>query len=80
MYFGKGKSKRPYYKILKQKNVFIYAGVDRRLLLICLEIMCDLGYNKLAHQKQVASCCENRSENEVKDSGSLLTDKASVNF
>ena len=79
-YFGKEKSKRRYYKILKQKNVFIYPGVDRSGLLKYLEIFCDLGYNQLAHQTHVASLCENLSENEVQESGSLLTDNASVNF
>jgi hypothetical protein len=44
-YFGKEKSKCRYYKILKQKNVFIYPGVDRSGLLKCLEIVCGLVYN-----------------------------------
>jgi hypothetical protein len=39
-YFGKEKSKRRYYKILEQKNVLIYPGVDRSVFLICLEIVC----------------------------------------
>jgi hypothetical protein len=45
-----------------------------------MEIVCDLVCNQLAHQKQVASFCGNRSANEVKESGILLIDKASVNF
>lgn len=66
-YFGKEKSKRRYYKILKQKNVFIYPGADRSGLLKCQEIVCDLGYNQLDHQTLVVSLCENLSENEVKE-------------
>jgi hypothetical protein len=62
-YFGKEKSIRRYYKILKQKNVFMYSGVDRRGLLKCLEIVCHLGYDQQAHQNQVASFCGNPSEN-----------------
>ena len=65
---------------MKQKNVLIYPGVDRSVFLTCLEIVCGWGYDQLAHQKQMVSFGENLSENEVKESGSFLTDKASVNF
>jgi len=58
----------------------MHPGVDRSGLLKCLEIVCDLVYNQLTHQTHVANLCENLSENEVKENGSLLTDKASVNF
>jgi hypothetical protein len=61
-------------------DVFIYPGVDRSGLLTCLGIACVLEYDQLAHQTQVASVCENISENEIKESESLLTEKASVNF
>jgi hypothetical protein len=50
------------------------------VFLICLEIVCGWGYDQLTNQKQMASFCENLSENEVKESGSFLTDKASANF
>ena len=49
-------------------------------MLKCSEIVCGLVYDQLAHQKQVASFCVNLSENEVKESGSFLTYKVSVNF
>ena len=78
--FGAEKLKRRFYKILKQKNVFICPGIDRSVFLKCLEIMCVLRYGQLAHQKQVASSCEKLSENEVKESGSFLTDKAPLKF